>query len=90
MPIVRTFWRLPLLSTQSAGGGSMAGVESGTTLLTGATSGAFATVGLGPIVAGAKEVEAGKRLIAYLNSVRAAPTIKAGGMEPLFGKRGAH
>ena len=42
------------------------------------------------IVAGAKEAEAGKRLIAFLTSQRAAPTIKAGGMEPLFGKRGAH
>ena len=42
------------------------------------------------IVAGAKEAEAGKRLIAFLTSERAAPTIKAGGMEPLFGKRGAH
>lgn len=42
------------------------------------------------IVVGAKEAEAGKRLIAFLTSERAAPTIKAGGMEPLFGKRGAH
>ena len=42
------------------------------------------------IVAGAKEAEAGQRLIAFLTSERAAPTIKAGGMEPLFGKRGAH
>ena len=41
------------------------------------------------IVAGAKEAEAGKRLIAFLTSQRAAPAIKAGGMEPLFGKRGA-
>ena len=41
------------------------------------------------IVVGAKEAEAGKRLIAFLASQRAASTIKAGGMEPLFGKRGA-
>jgi len=42
------------------------------------------------IVAGAQEAEAGRRLIAFLTSERAAPTIKAGGMEPLFGKRVAH
>lgn len=40
------------------------------------------------IVAGSKQAEAAKKLIAFLASDRAAPTIKAGGMEPL-GKRGA-
>jgi len=42
------------------------------------------------IVLGSKEVEGAKKLIAFLTSEKAAPTIKAGGMEPLFGKRGAH
>ena len=42
------------------------------------------------IVVGAREAEAGKRLIAFLTSERAGPTIKAGGMQPLFGKRAAH
>jgi molybdate transport system substrate-binding protein len=41
------------------------------------------------IVAGSKQAEAAKKLIAFLASDRAAATIKAGGMEPL-GKRGAH
>lgn len=41
------------------------------------------------IVAGSKQAEAAKKLIAFLASDRAAPTIKAGGMEPL-GKGGAH
>jgi molybdate transport system substrate-binding protein len=41
------------------------------------------------IVAGSKQAEAAKKLIAFLASDRAGPTIKAGGMEPL-GKRGAH
>ena len=41
------------------------------------------------IVAGSKEAEAAKKLIAFLASDRAAPTIKASGMEPL-GKKGAH
>lgn len=40
------------------------------------------------IVAGSKQAEAAKKLIAFLASDRAASTIKAGGMEPL-GKRGA-
>ena len=40
------------------------------------------------IVAGSKQAEAAKKLIAFLASDRAAPTIKAGGMEPL-GKRAA-
>ena len=35
------------------------------------------------IVAGSKEVEAAKRLIAFLASARAAGTIRNGGMEPL-------
>jgi molybdate transport system substrate-binding protein len=35
------------------------------------------------IVAGSKEIEAGKRLIAFLTSESAAPTIRAGGMAPL-------
>ena len=39
------------------------------------------------IVAGSKEVEAAKRLIAYLASEAAAPTIRASGMEPLRGRR---
>jgi len=38
------------------------------------------------VVAGSKEAEAGKRLIAFLTSERAAGAIKSGGMEPL-GKR---
>ena len=38
------------------------------------------------IVAGSKEVESAKRLIAFLASERASRTIKANGMEPL-GKR---
>jgi len=42
------------------------------------------------IVLGSKEAEGAKKLIVYLTSEKAAPTIKAGGMEPLFGKRGAH
>ena len=41
------------------------------------------------IVAGSKQTEAAKKLIAFLTSEKAAPVIKAGGMEPL-GKRGAH
>jgi molybdate transport system substrate-binding protein len=39
------------------------------------------------VVAGAKELEAAKRLIAFLASERASAAIKSGGMEPL-GKRG--
>jgi molybdate transport system substrate-binding protein len=35
------------------------------------------------IVAGSKEIEAGKRLIAFLTSESAAQTIRRGGMEPL-------
>jgi molybdate transport system substrate-binding protein len=35
------------------------------------------------IVAGSKEIEAGKRLIAFLTSEPAAQTIRRGGMEPL-------
>ncbi|HTO51538.1 MAG TPA: substrate-binding domain-containing protein [Burkholderiales bacterium] len=35
------------------------------------------------VVAGSKEAEAGKRLIAFLTSDRAAATIKSSGMEPL-------
>jgi len=35
------------------------------------------------VVAGSKEVEAGKRLIAFLASDRASAAIKSGGMEPL-------
>jgi molybdate transport system substrate-binding protein len=35
------------------------------------------------VVAGSKEVEAAKRLIAFLASERASTTIRAGGMEPL-------
>ena len=42
------------------------------------------------IVAGSKETEAAKKLITFLTSDRAAPTIKTGGMEPLLGKRAAH
>jgi molybdate transport system substrate-binding protein len=38
------------------------------------------------VVAGSKEVDAAKRLIAFLASERAAATIRSGGMEPL-GKR---
>jgi molybdate transport system substrate-binding protein len=38
------------------------------------------------VVAGSKEVDAAKRLIAFLASDRAAPTIRSGGMEP-FAKR---
>jgi len=38
------------------------------------------------VVAGSKELEAAKRLIAFLASERAAPAIRSGGMEPL-GKR---
>ena len=38
------------------------------------------------VVAGSKEADAGKRLIAFLTSERAAGAIKSGGMEPL-GKR---
>ena len=38
------------------------------------------------VVAGSKEAEAGKRLIAFLTSERAAGAIRSGGMEPL-GKR---
>ena len=38
------------------------------------------------IVAGSKEVDAGKRLIAFLSSERASGTIRSSGMEPL-GKR---
>ena len=41
----------------------------------------------GAVVAGSKEVEAGKRLLAFLSSERASAAIKSGGMEPL-GKRG--
>jgi len=40
------------------------------------------------VVAGSKEVEAAKRLIAFLASERASGTIRSGGMEPL-GKRRA-
>jgi molybdate transport system substrate-binding protein len=36
------------------------------------------------VVAGSKEVEAAKRLIAFLASERASATIKASGMEPAF------
>jgi molybdate transport system substrate-binding protein len=39
------------------------------------------------VVQGSKEIEAAKRLIAFLASERASATIKSGGMEPL-GKRG--
>jgi hypothetical protein len=39
-------------------------------------------------VAGSNNVEAGKRLIAFLASERASAAIKSGGMEPL-GKRRA-
>ena len=42
------------------------------------------------IVAGSKQIEGAKKLIAFLTSERAAPAIKAGGMEPLLGKRAAH
>ena len=42
------------------------------------------------IVLGSKEVAGAKKLIAFLTSEKAAPTIKAGGMAPLYGKRGAH
>lgn len=42
------------------------------------------------IVAGSKETDGAKKLITFLTSERAAPAIKAGGMEPLLGKRGAH
>jgi len=42
------------------------------------------------IVLGSKEVAGAKELIAFLTSEKAAPTIKAGGMAPLYGKRGAH
>jgi len=35
------------------------------------------------IVAGSKEIEAGKRLLAFLTSESAAQTIRGGGMEPL-------
>lgn len=35
------------------------------------------------IVAGSREIEAGKRLIAFLTSASAAQTIRRGGMEPL-------
>jgi len=37
----------------------------------------------GAVVAGSKEIEAGKRLIAFLASDRAAASIRASGMEPL-------
>jgi molybdate transport system substrate-binding protein len=37
-------------------------------------------------VAGSNELDAAKRLIAFLASERAAPAIRSGGMEPL-GKR---
>ena len=40
------------------------------------------------VVAGSKEIEAAKRLIAFLASERASATIKGSGMEPL-GKRRA-
>ena len=39
------------------------------------------------IVAGSRETAAAGKLLAFLTSERAAPTIKAGGMEPLGGKR---
>jgi len=42
------------------------------------------------IVAGSKETDAAKKLIAFLTSERAAPAIRAGGMEPMLGKHGAH
>jgi len=42
------------------------------------------------VVQGSKEVAGAKELIAFLTSEKAAPTIKAGGMAPLYGKRGAH
>ena len=42
------------------------------------------------LVQGSKEVAGAKKLIAFLTSENAAPTIKAGGMAPLHGKRGAH
>ena len=35
------------------------------------------------VVEGSGQAEAGKRLIAFLTSAQAAPTISAGGMEPL-------
>ena len=35
------------------------------------------------VVAGSKEVEAAKRLIAFLVSERSSPAIRSGGMEPL-------
>ena len=44
----------------------------------------------GAVVAGSQQAEAAKELIAFLASDRAAPAIKAGGMEPLLGKRAAH
>jgi len=34
-------------------------------------------------VAGSKELDAAKRLIAFFASERAAPAIRSGGMEPL-------
>jgi molybdate transport system substrate-binding protein len=39
------------------------------------------------IVAGSKQAEGAEKLIAFLTSERAAPAVKAGGMEPLPGKR---
>ena len=42
------------------------------------------------VVQGSKEEQGAKKLIAFLTSESAAPTIKAGGMAPLHGKRGAH
>jgi len=43
----------------------------------------FVSVFTAAIVAGSKEVEASKRLIAYLASEKARPAIKKSGMEPL-------
>jgi len=42
------------------------------------------------IVAGSKQTEGAKKLIAFLTSDSAAPAIKAGGMQPMLGKRGAY
>jgi molybdate transport system substrate-binding protein len=39
------------------------------------------------VVAGSREVEAAKRLIAFLGSGRAAEAIRKGGMEPLGERR---
>ena len=41
------------------------------------------------IVAGSSQMESARKLISFLTSNHAAPAIKAGGMEPLLGKRAA-